>query len=514
MQQKQSWIQVYPSKYGCHQIEQLQTQFNRYSSPTMKVNKMLMSFGDFFQQTMPSATEYLNDENDVDYIDTRVTESSRTSAGAASVCSNNPKDIGKLEAIYTVPRIDLQELSPRSYNGTVGYHTILVRVWAYSKCCNCQVKLENKYNEPGARNITLGLGENKIMIYIVDSTSQDLEILSTISVSIYRKNRGLVSSTVNNGHLKTCTLKQECSLKFDHAAGCGLMDFSQSLFSSSILNKKCSSGDHEGQWVVPCHNCADENSCFWSRAHWRPYECHYEKFSPYLLRKCLMGKKLLFIGDSTNRGVTNYIIQQINGSLFDWDKTHSTRSYFNVNQGNTQFAFAYYPHFWLPADHRPKFSKVIYQLIKSSLPLQNNSNTILVVGGVHWLSQQHIDLIVEALRSKGLSGITKVVKGLGSGFHQPVENVRFVPDSQQSYLQQRESDILRYAKTKDFNVVATFNMTISRYKDFMEGKCACHFHKVSRHGSTSDGYRYSVEGDTNAAYSQILLNQICPHLSS
>jgi hypothetical protein len=59
-----------------------------------------------------------------------------------------------------------------------------------------------------ARNITLGLGENKIMIYIVDSTSQDLEILSTISVSIYRKNRGLVSSTVNNGHLKTCTLKQ------------------------------------------------------------------------------------------------------------------------------------------------------------------------------------------------------------------------------------------------------------------------------------------------------------------
>jgi hypothetical protein len=42
------------------------------------------------------------------------------------------------------------------------------------------------------------------------------------------------------------------------------------------------------------------------------------------------------------------------------------------------------------------FSSFYY--IYSSLPLENNSNTVLVVGGVQWLAKQHIDLIVEALQ--------------------------------------------------------------------------------------------------------------------
>lgn len=80
---------------------------------------------------------------------------------------------------------------------------------------------------------------------------------------------------------------------------------------------------------------------------------------------------------------------------------------------------------------------------------------------------------------KGLSGITKIVKGLGAGFHQPVENVKFVPNYEHTQLQQREKDILDYAKDNGFHAVATYNMTISRYKEFLEGNCACHFHKVS-----------------------------------
>ena len=34
----------------------------------------------------------------------------------------------------------------------------------------------------------------------------------------------------------------------------------------------------------------------------------------------------------------------------------------------------------------------------SSMPLSNNSATVLVVGGVQWLARQHIDLIIEALQ--------------------------------------------------------------------------------------------------------------------
>lgn len=70
------------------------------------------------------------------------------------------------------------------------------------------------------------------------------------------------------------------------------------------------------------------------------------------------------------------------------------------------------------------------------------------------------------------------MKGLGAGFHQPVEGIRYVSPSEQSNLLVREQDVLEYAKLHDFKVVATFNMTIARYKDFLEGNCACHFHKV------------------------------------
>jgi hypothetical protein len=35
-----------------------------------------------------------------------------------------------------------------------------------------------------------------------------------------------------------------------------------------------------------------------------------------------------------------------------------------------------------------------------------------------------------------------------------------------------------FARHHHMDVVDTFNMTAARYKDFLQGKCACHFHKV------------------------------------
>ena len=100
------------------------------------------------------------------------------------------------------------------------------------------------------------------------------------------------------------------------------------------------------------------------------------------------------------------------------------------------------------------------------------------------MSSYHLNVTIKfycfLLHRKGLSGVTMVVKGLGAGFHQSVEGVRFVPPSEQPSLQQKERGILEYAKIRGFKTVSTFNMTISRYKDFLEGNCACHFHKVSK----------------------------------
>ena len=45
-----------------------------------------------------------------------------------------------------------------------------------------------------------------------------------------------------------------------------------------------------------------------------------------------------------------------------------------------------------------RLSIAIPCLFSSSLPLENSSRTVLVIGGVHWLAKQHIDLIIEALQ--------------------------------------------------------------------------------------------------------------------
>jgi hypothetical protein len=73
--------------------------------------------------------------------------------------------------------------------------------------------------------------------------------------------------------------------------------------------------------------------------------------------------QLLFIGDSTNRGMMHYIMEQLDGSLSACDKTHHIRVYSSLNQGRTTLSFAYYPQFWLAAPERPVFDKTLYQLL-------------------------------------------------------------------------------------------------------------------------------------------------------
>lgn len=78
---------------------------------------------------------------------------------------------------------------------------------------------------------------------------------------------------------------------------------------------------------------------------------------------CVCLFQLLFIGDSTNRGMMHYIMEQLNGSLSACDKTHHIRVYSSLNQGHTTLSFAYYPQFWLAAPERPVFDKTLYQLL-------------------------------------------------------------------------------------------------------------------------------------------------------
>lgn len=73
--------------------------------------------------------------------------------------------------------------------------------------------------------------------------------------------------------------------------------------------------------------------------------------------------QVLFIGDSTNRGILHYILERLNGTLVQWDKTHNIRIYPDLNDNQTVFGFAYYPQFWLMSQQRPMFDKVFSHLI-------------------------------------------------------------------------------------------------------------------------------------------------------
>ncbi|WAR25835.1 CPED1-like protein [Mya arenaria] len=417
---------------------------------------------------------------------------------SAVKCNEDSSDCGQIDSIHTEPPTEVQAVSAREYSLHVDFDVIVLRVHVSTQGCACRVILEEKHGSAGPRNITVGLGENRVAIYMVDTGGPEIKVVTMITLYIYRRQR-VVDELVST---RLCAIKQDCSMRYDPESSCGYFPYTVQAHRA-----QCQSGDVPGQWVVPCGHCEKGSDCQWSRAEWRPDGCSYQKLPPQALRGCLAGRTLMFIGDSTNRGIAHYIIEQINGTLTALDKTHGIKTYSNVNDNRTKVTFAYYPHFWLPADHRPSFRKVLYQLIRSSLPIENSTDTVLVVGGVQWLARQHIDLIIESLQRKGLSGIEVIVKGLGAGFHQRVEAMRHVPARAHEALATREREVLSHAARSGLQVVATFNMTATRYRDFLEGKCACHFHKVTRLKSGAGGY--TVQGEVNEAYSQILLNQMC-----
>ena len=81
--------------------------------------------------------------------------------------------------------------------------------------------------------------------------------------------------------------------------------------------------------------------------------------------------QVLFIGDSTNRGIMHYLMEELNGTLTEWDKTHHIKLYTNINHNHTSISFAYYPQFWLPAAQRPVFDKTLYKLIRRYVKLED-----------------------------------------------------------------------------------------------------------------------------------------------
>ncbi|XP_076020587.1 cadherin-like and PC-esterase domain-containing protein 1 [Genypterus blacodes] len=438
-----------------------------------------------------------------------------------------------LRQIYTDPPLTLTPpFSPwvKEYRAELPFDLVMVRIRPEPVSPACRVHLD-EHRGPRMANYPVGLGNSRISILVADEAAPEPVVMTIYTVHMYRESR---PSLPMFGDHVMCSFVQDCGLLVRPSQPCGL----QSVLESGPSAEPCPSGDVPGQWVVPCLSCADNRTCDWREVAWQPEGCYHPLLDRPKLQDCMMDRKLLFIGDSTNRGMMYFLMERVNSSLEAWGKAHDTLTFTDLNQGRTQVRYSYYPQFWLQKHLRPTFQQALQELLTRSRPLANSNQTVLVVGGVQWLNTNHLRVIRDVLKSEALSEVLVVLKSLGLGFHLPVDGVRSLSLREIQDLYRENQKIVAAAKQLGYEVVDTFSITVGRYKEFLQGRCACHFHEVEKSWSSEveppqgkqaaqqtafskappglrplsapHGSTYHVRGPVNQVYSEILLSRLCP----
>ncbi|KAE8281153.1 Cadherin-like and PC-esterase domain-containing protein 1 Precursor [Larimichthys crocea] len=322
-------------------------------------------------------------------------------------------------------------------------------------------------------NYPVGLGNSKISILVTDDAELEPVVMTIYTVHMYRESRPILPMF---GDHVMCSFLQDCGLQVQPGRSCGLQPFIESQNSFQT----CSSGHEPGRWVVPCLSCSDNRTCDWREVAWQPDGCYHPLVDRPLLQDCMTDRKVLFIGDSTNRGMMYFLMERVNSSLEDWGKAHDLLVYRNLNLGRTLVSYSYYPQFWLEKKLRPTFRQALMQLLNRSRPLLNSNRTVLVVGGVQWLNTAHLRTVREVLHRESLSEVLVLVKSLGMGFHLPVDGIRSLSLKAIQELYRENQNIITTAKHYGYEVIDTFSITMGRYKEFLQGRCACHFHEVEK----------------------------------
>ncbi|XP_060100818.1 cadherin-like and PC-esterase domain-containing protein 1 [Heteronotia binoei] len=459
-------------------------------------------------------------------------------------CSHDKDTLPLIRQIFTNPHLDLNpNFDPmiKDYYTEVPFDVVTVKIRAEPVNCQGEVHLDEKKG-PSAANYPLGLGINRVNILVTVASHSPREIVSVYKIIIYREDR---PSLPLFDDFMMCGFVQDCGSLIHPKESCGLQPLSAEYLSaiSQPQLKTCETGDTQGQWIVPCLSCSDNRTCDWRQIAWQPRNCQYPVINKLKLQQCLERKKILFIGDSTNRGMMYYLIERLNKTLQEWQKAHDMKFYHNINNGNTFISYSYYPQFWISGNQRPTFQEALEQLLHRSQPLENTGQTILVVGGVQWLNFNHLTIIQKVLKRVNLSNILVVIKSLGMGFHLPVDGVHSLSPAEVQNLWNENQAILKMASQYGYEVVDTFILTMGRYKEFLQGKCGCHFHEVVK-SKTSEASSpmtmtlsrpyalgkyfsnqsnliqlqiyasnsqspYHVRGPINQVYSEILLSRIC-----
>ncbi|NXL86598.1 CPED1 protein, partial [Alectura lathami] len=502
---------------------------SRNSSPT--AIKWLQPRNSFQENVSPkqNATFHLRKSHKALHYSTKTKERQ---------CSYDKDTLSHIRQIFTSPQLDLNpQFNPKikEYYAEVPFDMVTVKIGAEPSNCQCQVHLDEKKG-PSIANYPLGLGLNKVVVLVTDDSQPSPQVVSSYKITIYREDRP--SLPLFDDYM-ICGFVQDCGSQIHPEESCGLQPLSHEYLSaiSQTVLKTCEAGDTKGQWIVPCLSCSDNRTCDWREIMWQPHGCQYSVLAKPELQQCVEGRRILFIGDSTNRGMMYYLIER------EWQKTHDVKCYNNINEGKTFISYSYYPQFWMAADQRPTFEKALEQLLQRSRPLENTDQTVLIVGGVQWLNSNHLHIIQKVLNRENLSNILVIIKSIGMGFHLPVDGIHSLSQAKVQNLWNENLVILETAKNYGYEVVDTFIITMGRYKEFLRGKCGCHFHEVvksnpseespritmtlSRHYTlgkyfssqsklsqlqdyaTNSRSPYHVRGPINQVYSEILLNRLC-----
>ncbi|XP_077355726.1 cadherin-like and PC-esterase domain-containing protein 1 [Festucalex cinctus] len=442
----------------------------------------------------------------------RRSETSRSDSAAASRRTGRCVE-PRLRQIYFAPPLTLSPaFDPHvaEYYADVTFDTIMLRVRAetVSKACRAH---------PRVSAVPVGLGPSRVDILLTDAAPETSAAASssprTLAVYTIRLHREAPPSLPMFGDHVTCGFLQDCGLVVDPDLPCGLEPFSRSPNPLPA----CTSGHAPGRWLVPCLSCSDNRTCDWREVAWQPDGCHHPLVDAARLRECMADRKVLFLGDSTNRGMMYFLTERLNFSLSAWDRSHGTLLYDDVNEGRTPVAYSYYPQFWLERGRRPTFSQALAQLLRRSRPLVDSKRTVLVVGGVQWLTTDHLKMVREVLDRESLAGVQVVIKSLGMGFHVRADGVRARAPKEIQNLSRENRRIVAAARRLGYEVIDTLAVTMGRHKEFLQGRCACHFHQVeklpsksSQLSSDTPSWSYHVRGPVNQIYSEILLSRLCP----
>nr|XP_033814482.1 cadherin-like and PC-esterase domain-containing protein 1 isoform X2 [Geotrypetes seraphini] len=314
-------------------------------------------------------------------------------------CSNDRDVLSHIRQIFSSPQLDLSpEFNPRikEYYSEVPFDLLTVVIGAEASHCDCRIHLDEKTG-PRFANYPLGLGINQIILLVTAEAKAPTHVVSSYKITVYREER----PTMPLFDVYTmCSFLQDCGLIIQPEESCGLQPLSsENLMSISQAElKTCKTGDEKGQWIVPCLSCSDNRTCDWRAMAWQPYSCQYALLTKPQLQQCVAGRKVLFIGDSTNRGIMYYLIERVNKTLQEWHKTHDSKFYENINDNRTFLSYSYYPQFWINVNQRPAFESALEQLITRSRPLEDTDQTVLVVGGVQWLNSNHMHIIHKVLQ--------------------------------------------------------------------------------------------------------------------